>query len=270
MPRHCPPVGVKTFQSCFCARWLPSRVTQRGNVLTTSAFRSRTSSTSFTSAARMSSGSKPATTTGVPCAFTKASNTPEPVMMAAWPAARNPSMRVPGISATISIAAGTYLCAERTEKFFGTPASSAAAVATAVVSKPVAKKTTSSRGLARELDRLVDAVDDVDLGAVGPGVGERLHRARHAQHVAVGADADALQRERHGLVDLGHVGDADRAARPHHHVERAGEGARRPKRAIACSWLPHTCITATGSRPICRQTRPASPRARGRARGRGT
>ena len=52
--------------------------------------------------------------------------------------------RVPGISVTISITGGMYLCAESTEKFFGGPCSSADAVATAVVSKPVAKKTTSS------------------------------------------------------------------------------------------------------------------------------
>src|SRR5688572_1400025 len=29
-----------------------------------------------------------------------------------------------------------------------------------------------------------------------------------------------------------------------------GSAARRPKRAMACSWLPQTCITDTGSRPI--------------------
>ena len=65
-------------------------------------------------------------------------------MVAAWPAARKPSTRVSGISATISITGGMYLCAESTEKFGGGSASSTAAVATAVVSKPVAKKTTSS------------------------------------------------------------------------------------------------------------------------------
>ena len=88
-----------------------------------------------------------------------------------------------------------------------------AAVATAVVSKPVAKKTTSSVGLARELDRLRDAVDDVDPRAGRLRVGERAGGAGHAQHVAVGRDAHALPRQRDRLVDLGHVGDADRAAR---------------------------------------------------------
>ena len=39
-----------------------------------------------------------------------------------------------------------YLCAESTEKLSGTPRAITAAVATAVVSKPLAKKTSSSRG----------------------------------------------------------------------------------------------------------------------------
>ena len=43
-----------------------------------------------------------------------------------------------------------------------------------------------------------------------------------------------------------------------------GNVARRPKRAIACSWLPQTCMTETGERPISAVTprdRPASRRA---------
>ena len=44
---------------------------------------------------------------------------PQPVIVAACPAARKPSTRVSGISATISITGGMYLCAERTEKFGG-------------------------------------------------------------------------------------------------------------------------------------------------------
>ena len=38
-------------------------------------------------------------------------------MVAACPAARNPSTRVSGISATISMTGGMYLCAESTKKF---------------------------------------------------------------------------------------------------------------------------------------------------------
>jgi hypothetical protein len=73
-----------------------------------------------------------------------ASKMPQPVIVAAWPAARNPSTRVPGISATISITGGMNLCAESTDRFGGRPASTTAAVATAVVSKPVPKNTSGS------------------------------------------------------------------------------------------------------------------------------
>jgi len=65
-------------------------------------------------------------------------------MAAAWPAARKPSTRLPGISATISMTGGMYLCADSTVKFGGGSASTTAAVATAVVSNPLAKNTTSS------------------------------------------------------------------------------------------------------------------------------
>src|SRR6266542_4384328 len=43
-----------------------------------------------------------------------------------------------------------------------------------------------------------------------------------------------------------------------------GRMVRRPYLAIDCSWLPHTCMTETGSRPISRHTcssARASPRA---------
>ena len=55
-------------------------------------------------------------------------------------------MFVSSLSATTFIAAGTYLCTDRIEKFFGGLASATAAVATAVVSKPEPRKTTSSLG----------------------------------------------------------------------------------------------------------------------------
>src|SRR4029079_6561899 len=35
----------------------------------------------------------------------------------------------------------------------------------------------------------------------------------------------------------------------------SGKALRRPKRAMACSWLPQTCITETGERPISRTVR---------------
>src|SRR3954469_8132343 len=38
-------------------------------------------------------------------------------------------------------------------------------------------------------------------------------------------------------------------------LSSAGNAARSPKRAIACSWLPQTCMTETGARPISRTVR---------------
>src|SRR5512142_57114 len=38
-----------------------------------------------------------------------------------------------------------------------------------------------------------------------------------------------------------------------------GNTLRRPNLAIACSWLPHTCITETGARPISATTRSSAP-----------
>ena len=112
-------------------------------------------------------------------------------------------MFVVSIDATTSIAAGTYLCTERIEKFGGTAESAIAAVATAVVSKPLPRNTTSSEGCARgELDRLRDRVDDLHLPALRLRVGERAGGAGQPEHVAVGADAGALRGERDRLVHL--------------------------------------------------------------------
>ena len=101
------------------------------------------------------------------------------------------------------MAAGTYLCAERIEKFGGGPASATAAVATAVVSKPLAKKTTCfGRVRAGELGGLRHRVDHLHLGAGRHRVGEREGGAREPQHVPVGADADAEPGQRDRLVHL--------------------------------------------------------------------
>ena len=192
-------------------------------------------------------------------------------MVAACPAARKPSTRLPGISATISITGGMYLCAERTEKFCGGPRRISAAVATAVVSKPVAKNTTSSSVSPGQLHRLGDAVDHVHLRPGGPGIRQRAGRAGDPEHVPVGGHPDSLARQGHAFVDLGHVGDAHRAAGAHDDVQAGGKAARRPNRAMACSWLPQTCITETGVRPISRVTfSMATGRAPAPVRDRGT
>ena len=132
-------------------------------------------------------------------------------------------MRAPGISATISITGGMYLCAERTEKFGGRVAEEHGGGRDGGRLEPCREEDDFVPRRTSEIDRLRDAVHDVDPRAAGLRVPERHRRARDPQHVAVGGDPDALLREGDGLVDLRHVGDAHRAAGPHDHLERLGE-----------------------------------------------
>ena len=76
---------------------------------------------------------------------------------------------------------------------------------------------------ARQLHGLRHTVDDIDLAALGLRVAERHDRAWDLDHVAVGRDAHALTRERDAFVHFRHVGNADRAPRPHDDVQRAGQ-----------------------------------------------
>ena len=217
---------------------LPSRVTRSAGTCSRHVgWPSRTSSTSRSSAARMSSGSNPATTTGSLWRSTNGSNTPQPVMAAAWPAARKPSTRVSGISATISMTGGMYLWADRKNRFGGGLPRTTAAVATAVVSNPVAKKTTGSGAASFASATACATLYTTSIRrAFGLRVGQRPRRPGHPQHVAVGHDADALSREGDRLVDLGLIGDADRTAGPHDHLQvlaetrRAVRSARSPAR----------------------------------------
>jgi hypothetical protein len=125
----------------------------------------------------------------------------------------------------------------------------------------------------RQLDRLGHAVDDVDRRAGGAGVGQRLRGAGHPQHVAVGRDAHALARERHRLVDLGHVGHAHRAARAHDHVEPLGEGGPQPEprdRLLVAAAHVHHRDRALRRRAARRTSWVARRPAHARAPGRGS
>src|ERR1051326_980497 len=244
MPRQRPPIVRKTRHSSACAAALPSRVTQRGKVLTTRGVPSLISATSSTRPARMSSGSKPATTTGSLCRSTNGSKTAEPVIVAAWPAARNPSTRDSGISATISITGGMYLCAERTEKFFGGSSTMTAAVATAVVSKPVAKKTTCSSGCCRagspacrrvETTRHFPPASASDFTVPGT-----LSMSPYvAMRTPSSASTTPSSTSGTSVTQTGPPG-------PMLTVSDFGKSERSPNFAMACSWLPQTCMTATG------------------------
>ncbi len=74
-------------------------------------------------------------------------------------------------------------------------------------------------GLACELDGLGGAVNHPNVGSRRLGVGQGLDRSRYLDHVAIRRDQAALAGQGDSFVDLRHVGDAHRAARPHDHVE---------------------------------------------------
>ena len=255
MPRQRPPCRRKTFQSISCAGTLPRALTHRGYMFATSGCPCWTSSTSRTSAARTSSGSNPATTTGSRWRSTNGRKTSDPVMAAAWPAARKPSTLLSGISATISIAGGMYLWAESTEKFAGTPAVITAAVATAVVSNPLAKKTTSSPGRASASSTA--CVTEYTLEILPPSAaasaseravpGTRSMSPYVAMCTPCRASAMASSISGQSVTHTGQPG-------PMITVSCSGKVARSPNRAMACSWLPQTCITETG-RPIASTAR---------------
>ena len=92
---------------------------------------------------------------------------------------------------------------------------SVSAVAGAVVSKPIAKKTTSRSGFAaRELERVERRVDHAHVGAAGLRLEQRAAAAGDAHHVAEGRE-DHLGPLGEGdrVVDAAHRDHADRAAR---------------------------------------------------------
>ena len=101
----------------------------------------------------------------------------------------------------------------------------ATAVGGVVVSKPMAKKTTSRPWvLARDLQRIIHGIDHADIGAVGL----RLQQAPalgggHPQHVAIAAEDDAvLFGEFERVVDTADGQDANRAARAMHIADISG------------------------------------------------
>ena len=90
------------------------------------------------------------------------------------------------------------------------------AFAGAVVSKPMAKKTTFLSGmLARQLQRIERRIDHAHVAALRLHAQQVLRAAGHAQHVAVGDEDDVGSRcQGNRLVDDLDRRDADRAARP--------------------------------------------------------
>ena len=133
------------------------------------------------------------------------------------PGPRNPRTRLPGDCSTAVIAGGTSTCDTSTEKFL-TPSAcarvTASALAGAVVSNPMAKKTTSRSGCAWASFTASSGAYTMRTSApcgfqpqeVGPGSG-------HPKHVAEGREDDTGPlRDRVRLVDLLERRDAHRAA----------------------------------------------------------
>ncbi len=100
----------------------------------------------------MSSGSKPETTNGLPCSAGMKSKGRAPTTVATWPGPTKPSMLMSG-SASSACSGGTIATWLQKQEKLPTPSAfarcSVSAVEGAVVSNPIAKKTTSRSGLAR-------------------------------------------------------------------------------------------------------------------------
>jgi hypothetical protein len=166
----------------------------------------------------MSIGSNPATTTGTLCRSTNFSNTPQPVIVAAWPAAESFDARVGHLRHDLHHRRDVLVRREnrkvrrRIVEDHGRRCDRGGLEAGG-------KQHDLFPAPPRQIHRLPRAVHDLDVGAARFRVCKGLHRPRNLQHVAEGRDLHALLRKHDAFVDLRHIGHADRAARAHDHVE---------------------------------------------------
>ena len=121
------------------------------------------------------------------------------------------------------MAGGTRTWETSTEKFLMPcfcACQTAIALPGAVVSKPMAKKTTFLSGLARAIFKRIDRrIDDAHIGAARFEHEQVDLRTRHAQHIAEGAENDVGPlRDGVRLVDHLQRGDANRAAGAMHEL----------------------------------------------------
>ena len=167
-----------------------------------------------------------------------------------------PSSRRSGDSSSAR-SGGTIVTWLHMQEKLGTPSAlarfSVSAVEGAVVSKPIAKKTTSRSGFSLgDPQRVERRVDHPHVGALGLGVEQRALGARHAHHVAeAGEDHARLVGDRDAVVDAAHRDHADRAARARARARRWPAAGRRRR----------TCRSSG-----CARRRPPSPCSGGRAR----
>ncbi len=136
------------------ARGFPSHGTARVYWFSTSARPRRTWRRSMEIACRMSSGSKPATTRGLPKSRATKAYGRQPITVETCPGPMNPSSLRSGDSRMALMAGRIVTWLQRTEKF-RTPSAAArrtvSAVEGAVVSNPIATKTTRRSGCCRAI-----------------------------------------------------------------------------------------------------------------------
>ena len=147
-------------------------------------------------------------------------------------------------------AGGTSTCDTSSEKLvtFSSRARQASmALAGAVVSKPMAKKTTCLSGLARAISRRRAANRRRARRRRGLDGEQIAVRAGHAQHVAEGREDDVGQaRDRVGPIDHLERGHADRAAGTMHQLDALGQKLSSPYLTMECVWPPQTSISTQG------------------------
>ncbi len=141
----------KTSAITSSAFWLPSYGTTRVYWFSTSQRPSASCTRIMWIAWRMSSGSKPAMTHGLPYCAGMNSNGRAPTTVETWPGPMKPSRRRSGDSSSARSGGTIVTWLHITEKL-RTPSAfarmSVSAVEGAVVSKPIAKKTVSRSGFA--------------------------------------------------------------------------------------------------------------------------
>ena len=155
-PRHVTSQGSKTCSTIWRATGLPSSLTPRRYALRISGSPLSIISTSDAMPSRMSTGSNPVTTPGMPKSSTRKRYGLMPVMVETWPGRMKPSMRVCGSLAIAHSAGGVVLWTLRTEKFCRSRACAsriAAAMVGVVVSNPTPMKMTGRPGFSRAMVR---------------------------------------------------------------------------------------------------------------------
>src|SRR5512134_450305 len=254
IPRQAASHGERSSAASSCAFRLPPAVATRVYSFSTRAVPSRICRSSMEIPMRMSSGSNPATTHGMRCTEATARYASAPMTAETWAGHRNPSMRTPGSEARTPIASGIVRMEERTEKFAIPPCAAvrmAPAMAGAVVSNPTPRNTTSRAG--REAASETASRGEYTTRTSSPAPfsfsreddvpGTRSMSPKVASSAPRSFPrAIAASMYPSGVTHTGHPGPDTIVTAP----DRRG---RRPPRAIATVWVPHTSMIRAGRSP---------------------